>query len=58
MLKGGARIRRIAGHFDDGMHDWPSEEERNGTKILPFRTASWALGHLFVLYLDEINQDQ
>ena len=30
MLKEGARIRRIAGHFDGGMHDWPSEEEQNG----------------------------
>jgi hypothetical protein len=28
MLNEGARIRRIAGLFDGGVHGWPSEEEK------------------------------
>ena len=45
MLKEGARIRCIAGHFDGGMHDWPSEEEKNSESALKSGRFAQLRGH-------------
>jgi hypothetical protein len=45
MLKEGTRIRCITGHFDGGMHDWPSEEEQNNELALKYGRFAQLRGH-------------
>jgi hypothetical protein len=45
MLMQGASIRCIAGHFDGGMHDWPSEEEKNSESALKSGRLAQLRGH-------------
>jgi hypothetical protein len=45
MLMEGASIRCIAGHFDGGMHDWPSKEEKNSESALKSGRFAQLRGH-------------
>jgi hypothetical protein len=45
MLKEGAHLRCIAGHFDGGMRDWPSEEEQNSELALKSGRFAQLRGH-------------
>ena len=45
MLMEGASVRCIAGHFDGGMHDWPSEEEKNSESALKSGRFAQLRGH-------------